>query len=152
MSYSPATFDQPSSPSPVKRRSWLWFILPAGCLTVLLVCCGGFSAFFYGVMGILKSSPPYQIGLERAKGNPEVKEALGEPIAASFIVAGSVDLDNDNGNADLNFPITGPKGTGSVHVKGTKNNGVWSYEEISVTLPNSGKSIDLSDEPASELQ
>ena len=103
-------------------------------------------------MGMLKSSPPYQVGLERARSNPEVQEALGEPIDASFIVAGRVNLNNDNGDADLNFPITGPKGTGSVHVRGTKNNGVWSYEEISVALPNGGKTIDLSDGPAPELQ
>ena len=116
----------------------------------MLVCCGGFSAFFYGVMGILKSSPPYQVGLERAKTNPEVKEALGEPIDAGLFVTGSVDLDNDNGHADLNYPISGPKGTGNVRVKGTKNNGVWNYEEISVTLPNAEKSIDLSGGPTPE--
>lgn len=153
MSYSPATFDQPtSSQGPVKRRSWLWFIVSAGCLTVLLVCCGGFSAILFGVMGILKSSEPYQVGLERAKANPEVKEELGEPINASFVVSGRVNLNKENGDADLVFPISGPKGTGQVHVKGAKNNGVWNYQDISVTLPKSGKTVDLSDGPVLEMK
>jgi hypothetical protein len=100
-----------------------------------------------GVMSALKSSDPYRIGLERAKANEEVKEALGEPIAPSFVVQGKVNLNNDDGEADISFPVSGPKGAGQVHVQGTKTNGVWRYDEISITLENEGKTIDLTDEP-----
>ena len=96
-----------------------------------------------GLMAALKSSEPYTVGLERAKKNEEVKEALGEPIDASYIVQGSINLKNNDGDADLTFPISGPKGAGQVHVQGTKTNGAWSYQEISVTIENGSKKIDL---------
>ena len=100
-----------------------------------------------GVMSALKSSDPYRIGLERAKANAEVKEALGEPVTPSFVVQGNINLNNDDGEADISFPVSGPKGAGQVHVQGTKTNGVWRYDEISITLENEGKTIDLTDEP-----
>ncbi len=100
-----------------------------------------------GVMSALKSSDPYRIGLERAKANEEVKVALGEPVAPSFVVQGNINLKNDDGEADISFPVSGPKGAGQVHVQGTKTNGVWRYDEISITLENEGKTIDLTDEP-----
>ena len=100
-----------------------------------------------GVMSALKTSEPYRIGLERAKANEEVKEALGEPIEASFIVQGNIDLKNNDGQAEITFPISGPKGAGQVHVNGTKTSGVWTYHDISVTIENGSKTIDLTDEP-----
>ena len=58
-----------------------------------------------------------------------------------------LNLKNDDGEADISFPVSGPKGAGQVHVQGTKTNGVWRYDEISITLENEGKTIDLTDEP-----
>ena len=97
-----------------------------------------------GLMNAIKSSEPYLIGLGRAKENAEVKEALGEPIDASFVVQGRINLQNNDGAADLTFPISGPKGAGQVHVQGTKTAGTWSYQDISVTVVNGSKKIDLS--------
>ena len=94
-------------------------------------------------MSALKSSEPYRIGLERAQSNEQVKDALGEPIDASFVVQGSINLNNDDGQVDITFPVSGPKGTGQVHVRGTKTNGVWSYDEITVSLGNDSTVIDL---------
>ncbi len=99
-----------------------------------------------GVMSAMKSSEPYQLGLDRAKKNEEAKDALGEPIDASFVVQGSINLKNNDGEADITFPISGPKGAGQVHVQGTKTNGVWNYGEISATVENGSKTIDLSAE------
>ena len=150
MSFTPPTFDQPQPsafPPVKKRRIWPWIVIPVGCLSVLLVCCGGFAMLSVGVMSALKSSDPYRIGLERVKANEEVKEALGEPVNPSFVVQGNINLKNNDGEADISFPVSGPKGAGQVHVQGTKTNGVWRYDEISITLENEGKTIDLTDEP-----
>jgi hypothetical protein len=146
MSYSPPTFDPPNTLPTKKRRVWPWVVIPVGCLSVLLVCCGGFAMLGIGVMAALKSSEPYKVGLARAKANPEVREALGDPVEPSFAVQGSVKLNNDDGDADISFPISGSKGVGQVHVRGTKTDGAWSYDEVSVTIVNGGKTIDLSNE------
>ncbi len=150
MSFVHPTFDQPqpSAYEPIKRkRIWPWVVIPFGCFSILLVCCGGFTLIGVGVLSALKSSEPYRVGLERAQSSVEVKEALGEPIDANFIVQGNISLNNDDGEADISFPVSGPKGAGQVHVKGTKTNGVWSYDEVSVTLENGATVIDLSESP-----
>jgi len=150
MSFTHPTFDQPqpSSYAPVrKKRIWPWVVIPLGCFSVMLVCCGGFTLLGISVLGALKSSEPYRSGLERAQTNERVKEVLGEPIDANFIVQGNVSLNNNDGEADITFPVSGPKGAGQVHVQGTKTNGVWSYEEISITLEQGSEVIDLSDSP-----
>ncbi len=150
MSFVHPTFDQPEpfASTPIRRkRIWPWVVIPLGCFSVLLICCGGFTLIGVGVLSALKSSEPYRVGLERAQSNEQLKEALGEPIDASFSVQGSINLKNNDGEADITFPVSGPKGAGQVHVQGTKTNGVWSYEEISVTLEDGATVIDLSDGP-----
>jgi hypothetical protein len=150
MSFTYPTFDQPQpSPSaPIKKkRMWPWVVIPLGCFSVLLICCGGFTMIGIGLLSAMKSSEPYRIGLERAQANEQVKEALGEPIDANFMVQGSINLSNDDGEADIAFPVAGPKGAGQVHVQGTKTDGVWRYDDISITLENESVVIDLSDSP-----
>jgi len=149
MSYTPATFDDPKPDQFTqvkKKRIWPWIVIPVGCLSVLLVCCGGILAIGFGVMTALKSTEPFLIGLERAQKNETVREALGEPINPTMVVQGSVKLQNNDGEAELTFPVVGSKGAGQVHVQGTKKDGVWTYEDISIVLEDGGKTIDLSDE------
>lgn len=113
----------------------------------MLLCCGGFTVLGISLLGALKSSEPYRIGLEKAQSNPEVTEALGEPIEASFMVQGNLNLNNDDGTVDITFPVSGPKGAGQVHVQGAKTNGVWTYDDISITLENGPTFIDLLESP-----
>ena len=99
----------------------------------------------FGVFAALKSSEPYQASLARVLASEDVKDAIGEPMKPSFLVQGSINLQNDNGDADITFPVTGPRGTAQVHVRGTRVGGKWRYDEISVTL-DEGAVIDLSKE------
>ena len=99
----------------------------------------------FGVFAAIKSSEPYQTALKRVQASEEVKEAIGEPIQPSFVVQGKVNLQNENGSADLTFPVTGPRGGAQVHVRGDRTGGAWSYDDVSVTLEN-GTVIDLSGE------
>jgi hypothetical protein len=147
MSFTPPTFDNPQTYAPVKkRRIWPWVVIPVGCLTVMLVCCGGFMMLGFGVMAALKTSEPYQTGLKRAQASAEVKEAIGEPVSPTMIVQGKVDLQNDTGSADISFPVTGPKGTAEVRVIASRAGGAWTYDSINVSLPN-GDNVDLTDTP-----
>ena len=101
---------------------------------------------FFLVMGAMRTSDAFQTASRRAENNRAVNEALGSPISEGWFVFGSVNVMNDSGNADLSIPIKGPKGTGAVHVKGTKQQGVWHYTEMTARLSD-GEQVDLSPEP-----
>ena len=130
--------------APAKSSRWLWFALPIGCLGVsMVVCCGFIATVFWGVSGMLKSSEPYQHALEVARADAEVKQSLGEPIEPGWMIQGSINLNNDDGNCDFQFPVSGPDGSGTLFVEATKTDGVWEYHELSITLDRDNKSKDL---------
>jgi len=133
--------NEPRRPKEKSSKLWLWL----GCLPVgvLLVCCGGCGGVVMWGISQIKSSDPYVDSFTRAQNDPEVIAALGEPIEAGWAVQGEISVTNDDGNANLDYDISGPKGTGTVHVTGEKNNGVWTYSIMSVDTP--GGQVDLLD-------
>ena len=145
------TATQPQAPRPGWwSRNWKWF-LPTGCclgsligIVLAIVIFGvGIFGLITGVSKILKTSEPYQTALARAKANEKVVAALGTPIEDGF-PSGSVNTNNDSGDADLNVSLTGPKGKGTLYVVGTRARGTWTYSKMSVTLTATGDEIDLS--------
>lgn len=103
------------------------------------------------IFGAMRSSEPYKEALKRAKADPRVIAALGSPIQPGLLVNGNLETKNDDGVADLDFTLKGPKGKADVNVAGTKTRGRWYYTRIIVTPP-SGPEIDLlsPDEPSPE--
>ncbi|MBC7932804.1 MAG: hypothetical protein H7Z38_19765, partial [Rubrivivax sp.] len=60
-------------------RNWKW-MLPVGCLGLILTIVAFVVGILFIVMSAMKSSDAYQFALESAKTNPTVVEELGEPI------------------------------------------------------------------------
>jgi hypothetical protein len=89
--------------------------------------------------GAVKNSEVYKDAVAKAQASPEVKEALGEPIEPSSLVTGTVD--EGAGQAVLLVPLTGPKGTGAMEAKASKQGGKWEFTTLRVTV--GGKEIDL---------
>ncbi|HZE58287.1 MAG TPA: cytochrome c oxidase assembly factor Coa1 family protein [Chthoniobacterales bacterium] len=131
-------------------RNWKWF-LPTGCCLgsligiVLAIAVFGVGIFglISGISKVLKSSEPYQTALARAKANENVVAALGTPIEEGFPM-GSVNTNNDGGDADLSIPVSGPKGKGTIYVVGKRAGRTWTYSKMSVAITGSGETIDLS--------
>jgi len=138
---------EPAAESPPQKRgwwsrNWLW-AAPVGCLTPVLLCGGCLFAVIGGAMGAMKSSDPFRDSLAAAQASPDVQEALGEPIEAGFLVQGRLNVDSASKLADLNYPVTGPKGSGTVYVSGEADaGGPWVYEEMRVRI-DGGPEIDL---------
>jgi hypothetical protein len=109
----------------------------------LPVCtCGGcVASVFLGLHAAIKTSEPYRHGLAEAQKNAQVREFLGEPMAAGYFVNGSINLENDGGQCDMTVPISGPKGSGTIRIRGTRVGGTWSYEELSAEA--NGHTVDL---------
>jgi len=114
-----------------------------GIVLAIAVFGVGIFGLISGISKVLKSSEPYQTALARAKANENVVAALGTPIEEGFPM-GSVNTNNDAGDADLSIPVTGPKGKGTIYVVGKRAGRTWTYSKMSITITGSGETIDLS--------
>jgi len=145
------TMTQPQAPRPGWwSRNWKWFLPTGCCLGTLLGIVLAIAIFGAGIVGlisgvskILKSSEPYQTAVARAKANEKVVAALGTPIEEGFPM-GSVNTNNNSGDADLSIPVTGSKAKGTIYVVGTRSGGTWTYSKMSVKITGTDEEIDLS--------
>ncbi|MCC9658871.1 cytochrome c oxidase assembly factor 1 family protein [Rhodopirellula halodulae] len=146
MSQSPIV--EPMHPQPAHAEAkksntgCLLLGLGGGCLVVVLICGGLIGAGIFGVFAMIKSSEPYTESLAKAQTNVELQSAIGDPIEPSVLVQGNINLNNDDGKADLNYSVSGPDGSATVHVVGTKTDGNWDYTRMDATTAD-GTTIDL---------
>jgi len=124
------------------RRNWRWFV-PTIVLVPILICAGACAGFFGLVVGVMKSSEPYQTALKRVQADPQVIERLGQPIRdATWVPSGSVNIENDRGKANLMFKVAGPKGIASVRTEARRIQGKWGTHVLEVTFAD-GKRVSL---------
>jgi hypothetical protein len=109
---------------------------------MLLVAAFGFFIVSI-VFGAMKSSDAYKSALAKAKADPRVVNALGSPITDGFFVGGQTNVSGTSGHADMNVPISGPKGKGTIYFVASKFAGKWKFEKLMVELANTGERIDL---------
>ncbi|MBF4491870.1 cytochrome c oxidase assembly factor 1 family protein [Flavobacterium sp. MR2016-29] len=122
-------------------RNWKWFV-PTGCLGLLVLFGLFIAGIFFGVTSMMKDSDAYKGAMNEAQRNKLVIEKLGKPIETDGMVSGSINVSNDTGNCDLQIPIKGSKGKGTLFVVANKR-GKWKYEEMSVYLEDTDEEIDL---------
>jgi len=125
-------------------RNWKWFV-PVGCLSMILLFCAFLAVVFGAASGMMKSSDAYKHALALAEASPAVTEALGSPIHPGWFTSGSIKTTGATGEAQLEIPISGPKGKGKIYVEGTKSAGEWTYSKLDVLVEASGERIDLND-------
>ena len=123
-------------------RNWKW-VVPLGCLVPIIALGGLISAIFVGVGSLIRSSAPYEQGLEKATANPEVVEQLGAPIEAGWFTQGSISVNNASGEADLAVPLNGPEGEGTLYIVAEKKAGQWQFQQLEVAVSDSEERIDL---------
>lgn len=136
----------PQSGPPQQRgwwsRNWKW-VVPAGCLSILLIIATFIGIIVAAVFGAIRSTDPYKQALHRAQNDPRVIAALGSPVKPGFFaIGGTINVDGGAGNADIYFPIGGPKAKGTVYVEAKKSAGDWSYSVMKVKVED-GPAIDL---------
>jgi hypothetical protein len=125
------------------KRNWLWFIPTMGCLTLIILGILGVGTLIFGVTKMLSNSTPSTYAFEQAVKNRKVISLLGEPIEKRGMASGNISYSNNDGKADLNIPIIGSKGKGTIVVKATKTDGVWSYETLYVYIKETRERINL---------
>jgi len=127
-------------------RNWKW-VVPIGCLVPLLSCGCCVGSVLFTVFGAIKSSEPYADALARARANPQVQAALGNPIEAGLFPSGQLQTKTSNGvetgTVNLTIPISGPNGAGTIIVAGNKRGGQWDYSTLQVDIDSPPQTISL---------
>jgi TonB family protein len=146
MNPDPAQFGGSFQPQPQQKgclgRNWKW-MLPVGCLGLILAGVALVGGIVFVAMSALKSSEVYQGALKAAQAHPAAVERLGEPIKDGWLVKGNVKIDGGGGNADFEVPVSGPKGSGTLYVRAVSPEGTWMYERLD--LAAGGETISLLD-------
>jgi len=122
-------------------RNWKWFV-PTGCLSLILLFGLFIAGIFFGVTSMMKDSDVYKETLTEVQHNKIVIEKLGSHIEANGMTSGNISLSNDTGNCDLQIPIKGSKGNGTIFIVAEKR-GSWKYSVKSVYVESTKEEIDL---------
>src|SRR5437899_7474430 len=126
----------PGAPPPPAQKSGCWKWGALGCLAVIILGALGIGAVVVIVFGAIKSSDVCKPALARAQNDPRVIAALGSPVTAGLFVTGNVNVTGAGGQADITFPIHGPKGKGTVRAVATRDTSGWHYTEMTATPAN----------------
>ena len=122
-------------------RHWKW-AAPSGCLVIVLLLFGGCVAQFSGVYGMVKDTGAYTQAIERVRSNPDAVAVLGTPVTTGWMLEGRVDDRGATGTADYSVPVSGPRGSGTLHIEARKSGGRWTFRELRL-VPDDGPPIDL---------
>lgn len=93
-------------------------------------------------MDALRRSEPYAEAVARAGSHPQVLAALGQPVEAGWWVRGEVEGEGRGERARLTVPIAGPDGRGRLAAEARRQERVWRFDRLEVTLPD-GTVVDL---------
>jgi hypothetical protein len=141
----------PGNPQPPRPhwwgRNWKW-VVPTGCLGMLLLVAGFIFLIVCIPFAAMKSSDAYKGALARAKADPRVVNALGSPIEDGFFASGKTNVSGTSGQADMTVPISGPKGKGTLYFVASKFAGKWTFSKLMVEVADTGQRIDLIEDPA----
>jgi TonB family protein len=133
------SFQQP--PQPQQKgclgRNWKW-MLPVGCLGLVLGAAALAVVIFLAAMSAVKSSDVYQGALRAAQAHPAAVERLGEPIKDGLFVKGNVKFNAGSGSADFEIPVSGPKNSGTLFVTAVNPDGAWMYERLDLSVAGGG--------------
>ncbi|MEO7977129.1 cytochrome c oxidase assembly factor Coa1 family protein [Flavobacterium sp.] len=122
-------------------RNWKWFV-PTGCLSLLVLFGLFIAGIFFGVTSMIKESDAYKGAMTEVQHNKVVIEKLGSPIESDGMTSGSINVNGEKGNCDIQIPIKGSKGTGVLFVVAEKKVN-WKYSVMSVYVNSTKEEIDL---------
>jgi hypothetical protein len=109
----------------------------------LLLAASFIGAVFVLVETSFQHSDYYTQALAKARANPQVAEKMGRPLKAGWLASGNLNTSGSSGDVDISFPLSGPKGKGTLHLVAKKNAGVWQIQTLQVEVAGEAEAIDL---------
>jgi hypothetical protein len=133
-----------------KSPGWIRRNFKRAVLILLVLVVGGGGALygkFYMEAKPLLDSEAFKHALDVVAKNKQVQEAIGTPIKyASWFPSGEVNGNAENGTANINFDIQGPKGKAGVNLQARAVNKSWGYSKLDVATAGSETKLNLKDE------
>jgi hypothetical protein len=119
-------------------RGWLqWVIIGVAGFVAISVAIGSL------VFTLLKRSEPAKYALQRASVHPSAVARTGTPLEVGWVVAGSLKYSGSGGAVRLSLPVRGPKGRGTVTIRGVRVDGTWTYSVLQLVPDDGGSPVDL---------
>jgi hypothetical protein len=119
----------PTAP-PKPKKTWVIVVIAISvCVVLLAMFIGG---VFFAVDKSFRQSGIYSISLDRARNSPCVIAKLGSPLIAKGMIAGNINTQGSEGSADMEIPVHGSKGSGSLNVSGKKVDGGWNIDSLTL--------------------
>ena len=132
----------PGAPPPPAKSGGCWKALAIGCGIIIVLGIAAVLCLVIFVFSVIKRTDVYREAYTRSASDPRVIAALGTPIERGWWVIGKVNVDTNGGTANIDFPISGPKGNARVHAAASRETDAWNYSSL-VVRPSSGGEIDV---------
>jgi hypothetical protein len=128
------TTRQAASPGRWILRGLVVLLLLIVLLALLGV--GGWMAY----VQVKKAAPSFHLALQTVQKDPQVIQALGEPIDdASVLPSGDETVEAERGEASWWFDVKGPKDRAHVYAHANRLGGNWSLSVLEVTTDQGQK-------------
>jgi len=114
-------------------KNWKWFV-PVIVLATAVLFAAFVAIIFAAVNAMFRNSSPYQLAIQRATNSSAVAEEIGVPFHVGWLISGSLNYRNQDGNVDMSIPISGEHGRGRIVVSGKKHGGEWTFETFEVEI------------------
>jgi hypothetical protein len=128
-----AASQQPQK-QPLLSKHWKRYLAVAGCFAGVLIVA---------VSLTLGDSDVSKMAVAAAGSNPVVKQRLGDPIKRGLFTSGSIEIDASSGHADLEIPISGPRGKATIYAVAKKSAGIWKFETLDVAFDEASSRVSL---------
>jgi hypothetical protein len=138
---SPSTGDTPPTVMPIKQS----FLSKKGKWTVAISVGIAFLLSIV-VIGSIDNSEVCRFAVQQAQSHSVVGERLGQPIKRGLIVGGSIKMSGSSGSANLEIPLSGPRGSGTVYAVAVRTVGIWKFETLKLAVQGDSNRIDLLDD------
>ena len=112
-----------------------------------LIGGGGIAVVLLLISTMMRNTAAYRMAMQTAQDSPCVVQRLGSPIQSGWFVSGAMRTVGSEGNADLDFSVSGPKSSGHMHVVATELDSTWSLRVLRVSVD--GDRIDVLPVPSS---
>lgn len=122
-------------------RGIVWKVLGI-VLALGLVFAALIGGMMWLIFGSMRQAEPVQTALAQARAHTGLVAALGSPVEAGWLLSGAFHESNEDGDAELQVPISGPRGAATVYVAAVRRGGQWAYSTLDARLDD-GSGFDL---------
>jgi len=108
------------------------------------------AGLFLVIEGSFHHSEVFAQAMAKARENMQVRNQIGGPLKAAWLIFGNLNVNGSSGSANLSIPIAGSRRKGVIHVVAVKSAGTWRFKRLLVHVEEQTEGIDLlAAEPAS---